>query len=187
MVFTVVYRSNPIEDEAPPWAIGRPLKITLPGTCHWVTSCALDKLSEVANRRTLLPALSHSVQVQLIVVFGGGAVNVEPPVADEVLLLEQSSFGARHRLLGEAAFVVVGADVKNLAPCLWVPIVTTLQSAVTRKGGLVEVVAPALSSAFSSRHLSFQLFPRVAEPAALAEVEPEGKQLEDLHQNHLSD
>ena len=35
--------------------------------------------------------------------------------------------------------------------------------------------------------ISFEHFPRVAEPAALAEVEPEGEQFEDLHQNHLSD
>ena len=35
--------------------------------------------------------------------------------------------------------------------------------------------------------ISFQLFPRVAEPAALADVEPEDEQFEDLHQNHLSD
>ena len=108
------------------------------------------------------------------------------PVTDKVLLLEESSFGAGHGLLGEAAFPVVGADVENLTACLWVAVVTTLHPPVTRKEGLVEVVAPALSSASFCR-LSFQLFPRVAEPATLAEVEPEGEQLEDLLHNHLSD
>ena len=45
------------------------------------------------------------------------------PVTDKVLLLEESSFGAGHGLLGEAAFPVVGADVENLTACLWVAVV----------------------------------------------------------------
>ena len=82
--------------------------------------------------------------------------------------------------------------MENLAACLWVPIITSLQSPVTRKGGLrhhawislvVEVVAPARST----DSLSFQSFSGVSHLAALVEVEPEDDHLDDdLHQDHLA-
>ena len=42
------------------------------------------------------------------------AVHVEPPVADEVLLVEQRAVGAQEAVLGQALAVQVGAHVEGL-------------------------------------------------------------------------
>ena len=55
---------------------------------------------------------------------GGGAVEVEPPVADEVVLVEESSVGAEEAVLGETSGPVSCADVEHLALGLLVSIVT---------------------------------------------------------------
>lgn len=57
-------------------------------------------------------------------VLGLGAVNVEPPVADEVLLVEDGSIGAEEGVLGQATLGVVGTDVEGLALSLGISIVT---------------------------------------------------------------
>ena len=81
--------------------------------------------------------------------------------------------------------------MKNLAPCLWIPIITSLQPPVTRKGGLWHhawhgIIVEVVVSARSAGSLSFQRFPGVPQPAALAQVETEGEQLEDdLPHYHL--
>ena len=62
--------------------------------------------------------------IEAVEVLGGGAVEVEPPVADEVVLVEESSVGAEEAVLGEAASSVSGADVESLALGLGVRVVT---------------------------------------------------------------
>ena len=59
-------------------------------------------------------SLSSNLIVQRPEVLGGGAVHVEPPVADEVLLLEESPVGAEEGELGQTRVAVVGADVESL-------------------------------------------------------------------------
>ena len=107
MVFTLVYGFS--LEEVSALHIGCPVKITLPATSDWVTSGTVDHLLDrectaqsLVGVRT--PPFSSFNPVQAVEVFGGCAINVEPPVADKVLLLEQSSFGAGERLLGEATF-----------------------------------------------------------------------------------
>ena len=63
-----------------------------------------------------------------------GAVDVEPPVADEVLLVEDGSIGAEEAVLGKSASTIVPADVERLALCLRVGVVAF------SKGGIVECV-----------------------------------------------
>ena len=92
-------------------------------------------------------SLSCDLIVQAVEVLGGGAVHVEPPVADEVLLLEQGAVGAEERELGETGVAVVGADVERLALRLGVAVVTTVHLAVAgerglRNGGKDGVVLP---------------------------------------------
>ena len=53
-----------------------------------------------------------------------GAVNIEPPVADEVVLVEDGSVGAEEAVLGETSSPVSCADVEHLALGLLVSIVT---------------------------------------------------------------
>ena len=68
--------------------------------------------------------LGGDLVVEAVEVLGGGAVEVEPPVADEVVLVEESSVGAEEAVLGEAASSVGGADVESLALGLGVRVVT---------------------------------------------------------------
>ena len=51
------------------------------------------------------------------------AVHVEPPVADEVLLVEDGAVGAEEGVLQQAPDPVIGADVEGLAVGLRVSVV----------------------------------------------------------------
>ena len=53
-----------------------------------------------------------------------GAVNIEPPVTDEVLLVEEGSVGAEVRVLDEVGVAEVRTDVESLALGLGVGVVT---------------------------------------------------------------
>ena len=53
-----------------------------------------------------------------------GAVDVEPPVTDEVLLVEEGSVGAEMRVLDEVCVAEVCTDVEPLALRLRVGVVT---------------------------------------------------------------
>ena len=65
-----------------------------------------------------------------------GAVHVEPPVADEVLLIEQGAVGTEEAVLGQLVVEgEVGAHVEGLAVGLRVSVVA-LDSAVTQEAGL---------------------------------------------------
>ena len=68
--------------------------------------------------------LCSDLVVEGVELLSGGAVEVEPPVADEVVLVEESSVGAEEAVLGEAASSVSGADVESLALGLGVGVVT---------------------------------------------------------------
>ena len=52
-----------------------------------------------------------------------GAVHIEPPVANEVLLVEDSPVGAEEAVLGESSPTVISAYVERLALCLRVGVV----------------------------------------------------------------
>merc|ERR1712223_1788452 len=71
-------------------------------------------------------SLGSVLIIETVEVLGGGAVEVEPPVADEVVLVEESSVGAEEAVLGEAASSVGGADVESLALGLGVSVVTSV-------------------------------------------------------------
>ena len=62
--------------------------------------------------------------VEGVEVFGGGAIKVEPPVADEVVLVQESSVGAEEAVLGEPTGAIGRADVECLALGLRVRVVT---------------------------------------------------------------
>ena len=80
--------------------------------------------------------LGCDLVVEPVEVLGGGAVDVEPPVTDEVLLLEEGAVGAEEGVLGQAAAPVPGADVEGLALGLGVPVVTAVNLPVAHKGAL---------------------------------------------------
>ena len=62
--------------------------------------------------------------VERVEVLGLGAVHVEPPVADEVLLVEESPVGAEETVLGKVPLAEVDADVEGLTVGLRVSVVS---------------------------------------------------------------
>ena len=68
--------------------------------------------------------LSGDLIIEAVEVLGGGAVKVEPPVADEVVLVEEGSVGAEEAVLGETTSTIGCADVESLALSLGVRVVT---------------------------------------------------------------
>ena len=68
--------------------------------------------------------LSRDLVVERVEILGGGAVEVEPPVADEVVLVEESSVGAEETVLGQTSGSVSCADVESLALSFGVRVVT---------------------------------------------------------------
>ena len=68
--------------------------------------------------------LSGEVVIEAVKSFSLGAVKVEPPVADEVVLVEDSSVGAEEAVLGQTSGAVSSADVESLALGLGVRVVT---------------------------------------------------------------
>jgi len=55
---------------------------------------------------------SSDISIQSVKRFSQTAVNIEPPVTDEVLLVEEGAIGAEEAVLGEAIIAVVGTDVE---------------------------------------------------------------------------
>ncbi len=53
-----------------------------------------------------------------------GAVEVEPPVADEIVLVEDGTVGAEERVLAQTAVAVGGADVEGLAFSILVSVIS---------------------------------------------------------------
>ena len=84
----------------------------------------------------LYSPLGSDLVVEAVQLLGGGAVEVEPPVADEVVLVEESPVGAEEAVLGQTASSVSSADVEDLALSLGVSVVTSVHLAVTRKSRL---------------------------------------------------
>ena len=64
------------------------------------------------------------------------AVHVEPPVADEVLLVEEGAIGTQEGVLGETTGAISGTNMERLALCLWVSVVPAIYLAVTEERGL---------------------------------------------------
>ena len=69
-------------------------------------------------------ALGGNLVVQGVERLGLGAVKVEPPVADEVVLVEDGAVGTEEAVLGQTALAVSGTDVEHLALGLGVGVVT---------------------------------------------------------------
>ena len=70
--------------------------------------------------------LGSDLVVEAVQLLGGGTVEVEPPVADEVVLVEESPVGAEEAVLGQTSSSVSSADVESLALSLGVGVVTSI-------------------------------------------------------------
>ena len=67
------------------------------------------------------------------------AVHIEPPITDEILLIKQSTIRTEETVLSEVFPAKVGTDVKGLALCFWISVVTlyvaiTEETAIRRSG-----------------------------------------------------
>ena len=67
----------------------------------------------------LVQELVEAVELLLL-----GAVQVVPPVADEVLLVEDGSIRTQERVFGETTLAVSGTNVEGLAISLSIGIIT---------------------------------------------------------------
>jgi len=63
--------------------------------------------------------------VQGVESLGIGTVKVKPPIADEVVLVEDGSVGAEEGPLGPGAIPILGTDVEHLALGLGVGVVAS--------------------------------------------------------------
>ena len=64
-------------------------------------------------------------------------INIEPPVTNEVLLIKQSSVGAKEAVLNQGASAIVPTDVESLTVCVLIRVVTfdllaTVEASVRR-------------------------------------------------------
>ena len=81
-------------------------------------------------------SLCSNLVIEAVELLSQGAVHIEPPVAHEVLLVEQGAVGAEEAVLGEAAVAITATDVEGLALSLGVSVVSALSLAVTEEGGV---------------------------------------------------
>ena len=78
-------------------------------------------------------SFSRYLLVEAVESLGLGAIEVEPPVTDEVFLVEDGPVGAQKGVFAEAALPVVGANVEYLALRLGITVVTSVDLAITAK------------------------------------------------------
>ncbi len=78
--------------------------------------------------------LGGDVLVEAVEALWQGAVHVEPPVADKVLLVEQGAVGAEEAVLGEVAVPEVGAHMEGLTVGLGVSVVALDPAAAEEAG-----------------------------------------------------
>ena len=106
----------------------------------WILSGSVKSSS---NRRSSIISLgiwsrsikSSSLSCDLVVLgeqtFSFGAVKVEPPIADEVVLVEDGSIRAEETVLAETTLTVSSADMEHLAFSFRVSIITSINLTIT--------------------------------------------------------
>merc|ERR1719500_1643765 len=77
---------------------------------------------------------SSDVIVERIEVLCLSTVEVEPPVADEVVLVEDGSVGAEEAVLGQTSSSISCADMEHLTLRLFIRVIASINLTVTRKG-----------------------------------------------------
>jgi len=60
-------------------------------------------------------SLSGYLIIESVELFSQGAINIEPPVTDKVLLVEQGSVGTEEAVLGKTTIAITATDVEDLA------------------------------------------------------------------------
>jgi len=80
--------------------------------------------------------LSGDIVVQAVQTLGLGAVKVEPPVTDEIVLVEDGTVGAEETVLGKTTLAVGCANVEHLALSLRIGVIPTVHLTVTSESGL---------------------------------------------------
>jgi len=122
------------ESRAPAVGDGASALIRGQGVSSWAGSTAVLSAADAAGAVTAERSFGSSVESS-----GGGAVNVEPPVAGEYLLAEDGSVGAEEGDGVQAGRVdgVLEADVVGLAFHLGVRVVTSKDEPVAGEAGLL--------------------------------------------------
>jgi hypothetical protein len=79
---------------------------------------------------------SGNVIVEGVKSFGFGAVKVEPPVTDEVVLVEDGAIGTEEAVLGQTSLAISGTDVEHLALGLGVSVVSSINLSLATESRL---------------------------------------------------
>ena len=88
---------------------------------HWFIS-NFSRLIQISVLTSI--SFSSDVIIQAIKSLGLRAVKVEPPITNEIILVENGSVGAQKWVFGESTLSVSGANVENLALGLRVGIIS---------------------------------------------------------------
>jgi hypothetical protein len=95
---------------------------------------------------------SSDISIQRIKSFSQSAIYVEPPVTDEVLLVEKGAVGTEEAVLDEPRVAVICTDVESLAVRLGVSIVP-FDLGVAEEGGLWRVNKDGVVLAGDTRNI----------------------------------
>ena len=82
-----------------------------------------DLLNSIRKNRRIRAPLKMNNPSRLASTVYLRAVHIEPPVTNEVLLVEDSPIGAEEAVLGESSPSIISAYVERLALCLRVGVV----------------------------------------------------------------
>ena len=95
---------------------------------NWCRGSSGSSISRLSTVGSVVAAggltFGGNLLVQGVETLGFGAVEVEPPIADEVVLVEDGSVGAEEGILGKAALSVSGTDVEDLALSLSIGVIS---------------------------------------------------------------
>merc|ERR1711913_214993 len=90
----------------------------------------------VADDAGVSLTFSSDFIIKRVQTLGLSTVEVEPPVADEVVLIEDGSVGAEEAVLGQTSSSISCANMENLALSLGVSVISSIYLAITSKSGL---------------------------------------------------
>jgi hypothetical protein len=98
---------------------------------------SIDSLITGSSGKSInFSSFSGDIIIQREKTFRVGTVKVEPPVTDEVVLVEDGAIGTEEAVLGQTTLTISGTDVEHLALSLGVSIVASINLSFTRKARL---------------------------------------------------
>ena len=98
-------------------------------------SCCIICRSSITTKsiRSKSFTLSSNFIIKRVEILSSGAVKIEPPVTDEIVLVEECTIRTEEAVLGQTSSSISCANMKCLAFILRVSIVTSINLTITDK------------------------------------------------------